>query len=167
VNSLVSRKEDFSRPWYKLARESIKDLDLRDKKVLDLGCGMGEFSRILHEMGAEVICVDLSDESVSYVKSLGFEVVKADLNDPLPYGDRSFDLVVLLDVLEHIFNSKDLLMEINRILKPEGYLLLSTPNSAFFVERIRFLFGKPILDEGYHCRFFTHKSGCLCFYSRC
>lgn len=51
-----------------------------------------------------------------------------------------------------------LIKEIWRILKHNGYLLISTPNYSFFGVRLRILLGQSIPDEGYHFRFFTYRS---------
>jgi SAM-dependent methyltransferase len=79
----------------------------------------------------------------------------ADLNRPLPLEADSFDLAVILDVIEHIPLADDLLLECGRVLKNGGLLLLSTPNVAWVLYRVQALMGRPPPGEGYHYRFFA------------
>ncbi len=149
------RNKPQERPWYKPAIELIKDLK-PPLEVLDLGCGLGEFSLKLRDLGFEVICVDGSENYVNYVKNLGFQALKSDFNEPLPFKNEQFNIVVCLETIEHIEKAEELVKEIYRILKPSGYLLISTPNYSFLGVRLKILLGKTIPDEGYHFRFFNY-----------
>jgi 2-polyprenyl-3-methyl-5-hydroxy-6-metoxy-1,4-benzoquinol methylase len=124
--------------------------------VLELGGGIGEFSRRMGLRGIEVTFVDLSEHNVRKARALGLDAHRLDLNDGLPsFDDGEFDGVVMLEVIEHIVAAEALLADVNRVLKPGGFLILSTPNFAFFVNRLRILRGGLSFDEGYHYRFFT------------
>ncbi len=129
-------------------------------KVLDLGGGTGEMSRRMKEKGIQVTFVDLNDNNIKRVKVLGIEsTYKKDLNNGLgEFGNEAFDGVVMLEIIEHIVAAEFLLKEVNRILKVGGFLIISTPNFAYFQNRLRILFGKLSVDEGYHYRFFTWSS---------
>lgn len=66
-----------------------------------------------------------------------------DLEKGLPmFIDNKFDCVTALEVLEHIYNTKRFLSEIHRVLKPNGYLILSVPNIVYLKYRLAFMFGK-------------------------
>jgi len=67
-------------------------------------------------------------------------------------------LAIALEVIEHITEAELFLKEAARILKPKGYLLLSTPNIAWWGYRLMALIGRPPKKEGYHFRFFTHRT---------
>lgn len=93
-------------------------------QVLDVGCGMGEFMNRISETGANVLGVDGSDRCVERG-----ECEQVDLEQsPLPYDDATFDVVVSLDVIEHLEDADLYLSEINRVLKFGGHVILSTPN---------------------------------------
>ena len=64
----------------------------------------------------------------------------------------------MLEIIEHVVAAEFLLQEIHRVLKPGGFVILSTPNFAFLLNRLRILAGRLSIDEGYHYRFFTVKS---------
>jgi SAM-dependent methyltransferase len=90
--------------------------------VLDLGAGIGAHARRLERAGVTVIAVD---------KHLANPRIWAcDLEEPLRWGGGLFDRVLLLDVLEHIENRRQLLSEIHRVLKPGGLLFVSAPNAG-------------------------------------
>ena len=64
----------------------------------------------------------------------------------------------MLELTERIVAPEALLSEANRVLKRNGFLILSTPNFAFLLNRLRIIFGTLSSDEGYHYRFFTVES---------
>lgn len=127
--------------------------------VLELGGGIGELSRRMTARSVDVTFVDLSEHNVRRARSLGLKAHRLDLNEGLPpFAAGDFDGVVMLEVIEHIVAAEELLLEVNRVLKPEGFLILSTPNFVFFLNRLRVLIGRLSVDEGYHYRFFTRRT---------
>lgn len=126
---------------------------------LEVGGGRSEFARQLRDQGYQVIITDLNPTSVQFAQQLGFQAYQQDLNDGLPlFAEAQFDGVTILEVIEHVVAVEFLLQEIHRVLKPGGFLILSTPNFVFWANRLRILFGNLSVDEGYHYRFFTVKS---------
>jgi 2-polyprenyl-3-methyl-5-hydroxy-6-metoxy-1,4-benzoquinol methylase len=155
------RTHNTSRPWYCYANELLYKLPLSEKDktaTLDIGCGVGEFMLTLREMGFAVEGIDGNREQMDMVASMGFEGKVADLESGLPYPNESFLLVTCLELIEHIARTEDLLKEIHRILRPGGYLLLSTPNFSFLNNRLHYLFGEPPCNEGLHLRYFTKQA---------
>jgi ubiquinone/menaquinone biosynthesis C-methylase UbiE/diadenosine tetraphosphate (Ap4A) HIT family hydrolase len=121
------------------------------QRILDVGCAGGHYLAALLDRGAHVVGVDGSAELLRRARArLGEEVqlVHRDLNEPLPmFGDGSFDGVVLALVYHHIDNREGLLSELRRVLKPGGWMVLSTSHpvsdwfqsggSYFAVEKVR------------------------------
>ena len=112
------------------------------KLVLDLACGTGYGSYYLALHGAKkTIGVDISEEAVGYAKDL-YEV--ADLHfevmdvRKLAFKDKSFDVIVAFEIIEHIREQEEFLKEIRRVLKDDGVLLISTPNSKVYSGKNRF-----------------------------
>jgi SAM-dependent methyltransferase len=108
-----------------------------NQKVLDLGAGHGAFSKRLHELGYDVSACDLFPELFRFGE---IECRKVDITEAFPYPDNAFDLVIAIEVSEHILDHEVFFGEVNRILKPGGKLYLSTPNIMSMKSRIRFLF---------------------------
>ena len=150
----VWRQFDLSRPWYQKAINLLPDLS--KQKIIELGSGQGELARIIKPLAKEITCVDDSPIYIRNLKGRGFKVIQADLNQRLPFQTSQFDGVVSLEVIEHLSNAGEFLKEINRILKPKGWLVISTPNIAWWGYRLFALIGQPPKKEGYHLRFFTH-----------
>jgi 2-polyprenyl-3-methyl-5-hydroxy-6-metoxy-1,4-benzoquinol methylase len=108
------------------------------KKLLDLSCGGGRTSERLAQLGFQVVATDYG---VPGPISNGIaRVGGVDLNCFLPFQSARFDGVDLVEVIEHIENQPQLVREINRVLKPGGMLLVSTPNVLNMMSRLRFLF---------------------------
>lgn len=106
------------------------------KRVLDVGCGAGVGTRLLLEAGAkDVVGVDIRPEALQLARQddprSDDAYVRHDLNQAMPFRDGEFDLVVALEVLEHVAEQKLLLAEIQRVLSEDGMALISVPNKAF------------------------------------
>jgi len=124
--------------------------------VLEVGGGAAEFSQRLRHLGHQVTFVDLSSSNVARAMALGFPAHQLDLNSGLPpFKTGTFDGVIMLEIIEHVVTAEHLLQEVHRVLKPGGFLILSTPNFAYWCNRLRILLGRVSQDEGYHYRFFT------------
>jgi len=109
--------------------------------ILDVGCGFGYGSTMLLQMCAQactVVAIDTSNTALSYAKRKysGPTYIRADAQ-AFPFKDMSFDSVVALEVIEHVDNDIHLLMEVHRVLRDEGILILSTPNTNHLTNRLR------------------------------
>ncbi|MEX0968762.1 MAG: class I SAM-dependent methyltransferase, partial [Bacteroidia bacterium] len=108
-----------------------------EMKVLDMGAGHGAFTSRLYDMGYDVHACDLFPEIFQFDK---VECRKVDITRKFPYEDNSFDLVIAIEVSEHILDHENFFSETGRILKPDGKLYISTPNILSLKSRFRFLF---------------------------
>jgi SAM-dependent methyltransferase len=99
--------------------------------LLDIGCGYGFFLKMAEERGWEAVGVDLDPKGIAYSKEcLHVNALLGDLKD-VRFPNSSFDLVTLWNVLDHIPDPLDLISEIHRVLKEDGYVFIRTPNSGW------------------------------------
>jgi 2-polyprenyl-3-methyl-5-hydroxy-6-metoxy-1,4-benzoquinol methylase len=110
------------------------------KKILELGTGDGELMNELRKRGCNVIGLDVFPRK--FLLEKGFDIRKHDLNKGLPFKKSLFDAVIGLEVLEHLYNPYEMMKEIKRVLKPNGYAVLSMPNTASLFCRIGQLYEK-------------------------
>ena len=121
--------------------------------VVDLGCGLGGYSKVLADRGFDVRGFDVVPEYVERARELG---VRADVYDGerLPLEDRSVDTVFLLEVIEHLEDPAPLLAEARRVAR--GSVLVTTPNCTQSFGRVPIEFSH-MLDVD-HKQFFTETS---------
>ena len=109
----------------------------RGKRVLDAGCGAGYGSAELAQAADSVVGVDRAAEAIDFARAsyalpnLRFEQASC---EALPHPGGSFDLVVAFEVIEHLDNWREFLMEAQRVLTPAGQLIISTPNKLYYTE---------------------------------
>ena len=124
------------------------------KRVLDLGCRSGALTRHLLE-GNEVVGLDVDRAALAKAEALGIEPVQADVEEPLPFDDGSFDAVVAGELLEHLQFPDALVSEIRRVLRPGGVIVGSVPNAFRLQSRLRFLRGRAPEDDPTHLHMFS------------
>lgn len=114
----------------------VSDDDIKNKRILDIGCGFGWFElnaikrKAKHIIGIETTNNDLKTAKKSIKNDkVSFQIGSA---LKLPFKDKSFDTVVSWEVLEHIPKNgeKRMFQEVHRVLKPNGIFYLSTPNQS-------------------------------------
>jgi SAM-dependent methyltransferase len=98
--------------------------------LLDLGCAGGAVTmRVAERVGAgRVIGAELVEHLAAAAEERGIEVLRADLGRPLPLGDASVDVVHSNQVIEHLQATDLFMREIRRVLRPDGYAVVSTNN---------------------------------------
>ncbi len=128
--------------------------------ILDVGCGSGENSVALAARGHRLSGIDLSPTAIERYRHHGFEGRAGNLETGIDYPESSFDLAFCSEVIEHMNSPERLAAEMFRVLKPGGMLVLSTPNSAFWLYRLFGLFGYTVseLQHPKHFQFFSRRS---------
>lgn len=105
-------------------------------RILDVGCGDGRAGGLgLKPYGADYVGVDISTTAVEAARARGLDARKIDDSGSLPFRDSEFDVVLCLEVIEHVIYPEVTLTEIRRVLKPSGVLILTTPNVAYWRRR--------------------------------
>jgi len=118
----------------------------RPLRIADLGCGYGSVSGPLAENGHHVYGVEVGDAALRALSERGIHAIKSDLTHALPIADGTMDVVLLLDVLEHLFNPLWLLAEVRRLLREGGAVVITVPLYFDILDRARILFSGSILS---------------------
>lgn len=121
--------------WWEGRRQLIKFLlkGKRPLKILDIGCGTGETLSYLKQMfpKAKLYGVDSSTSAIKYSKQRGHKNISKSLAEKLPFRDNTFDVVLFLDVLEHITADQKVINEAKRVLKKKGSIIITSPALGF------------------------------------
>lgn len=129
-------------PYRSLLWDAFSELDLKPgMRVLDAGCGTGNFERFIAGKSLPPIVVDGIDGSSGMLRAarrrcrdLDFvRFSSADLNDRLPFDDDTFDRVVSINVLYALEDHDEAVRELLRVLKPQGRLVVSSPLPTYRV----------------------------------
>lgn len=118
--------------WWHVGRKRILETFLgrislpKDSKILDVGCGTGETTKFLANFG-KVWGVDISRKALDFCREQGLERLEKSSATDLSFGDQSFDLVAMLDIVEHVEGDDRALREAHRVLDTGGQLLVTVP----------------------------------------
>ncbi len=145
--------------WSKKELESLYTFskDKLKSPILDFGAGEGVVSNYLIEKGYAVKAVDVVKKIQE--KRLEYKIIQ---NGKIPYPNKSFNTVTATDVLEHILDIDESILEISRVLKKNGNLVIVTPEYSL-IKRIiiaLFFWNKIFYPNNPHIRFFTKASLC-------
>lgn len=113
-------------------------------KILNVGAGDAGDVWYLAQKN-EVYAVDGSSVAIEKAKAHGIKAVIHNAASPLPYVDQIFDIVILKDILEHVYEPMLLLGEAARVLKKDGEIIISLPNHFYLFFRLRILFGGNLI----------------------
>lgn len=115
--------------------------NFKESSVLDIGCGDGFVLKKLLEKhrNIKVLGIDISPVAIEKAKQNGIDCQLLDITDRLPFEDNSFDSVLLLDVLEHMFEPEPVLREAVRVASK--YVYISVPNFVSLPARFQVLLG--------------------------
>jgi 2-polyprenyl-3-methyl-5-hydroxy-6-metoxy-1,4-benzoquinol methylase len=130
-------------------------------RVLDVGCGAGEFATALREAGATVVGVDVAREPLRRAAAadpaLDLRLWRS--GEPLPVEDAAFDVAWAGEVIEHVVDVAPWLSEVRRALRPGGELLVTTPHHGFArlvgLALSRRRFAEHFEPRSDHVRFFS------------
>jgi len=123
-------------------------------KVLDVGCGDGTTLSLIkrHYGNFQDFGFDISERAVKLAKDKGVNAFVQNADDPFPFPDSFFDVIICSEVLEHLVFPGKCVKEIYRVLRSGGVAIFSIPNLGFIKNRIRLLFGISPCDQGRFCR---------------
>ncbi len=152
-------------PWSHSPTAKAKKLVKPNSRVLDIGCASGYMAEQLKSKGCTVIGIEKDHKAALMARDYCQEIIEADVEhlESLPFPDGFFNVILCLDILEHLARPDILLSKLQRYLAVDGELIASIPNIARLEHRLRLLLGKfdysnsGALSKG-HLRFFTKKT---------
>jgi SAM-dependent methyltransferase len=132
-------------------------------RILDVGCGRGQLGTILRAKGNWVGGVEVSGDAAEIARHNLDAVWLFDIQQDWPTAlqQHDMDMVIISEVVEHVYDPVYVLSAVRNALKPDGRLILTTPNFMTWTNRLRFLFGgfayeeQGMFDFG-HIRWFTY-----------
>ena len=112
-----------------------------DSLILDIGCGVGDNLKSIYRSGPKFIGLEYSEKSLECAKRILPPSVELHHGSAtgVPFSNYSIDLVMCIEVLEHIPDQYQALREINRVLKEDGFLILSVPYRRWFPSYFTFM----------------------------
>ena len=136
---------------------------LSAKRVLDLGCGNGAFTKALVERGFETVGCDPDEDGLVFARenAPNAKFIKLGVyDDPAGLGEKDFDVVVSTEVVEHLYSPSALPRFAAQVLAPGGHLIVSTPYHGYLKNVLISLAGKwdfhhHPLDDGGHIKFWS------------
>lgn len=136
------------------ADEILKETSWKSKKVLDVGCGTGNFALKAAKMGAHVLGIDFAEEAIKIAKktrkhpNLTFE------NIDVTNVKERFDIIVSIGTLEHMDEPYKILKKLKSHLKPNGKIIITTPNwtnpRGYILMTLWYLFHAPVTLADLH-----------------
>ena len=136
--------ERFNAPYAELYRQrrmetlnALQNYCTAQGRILDLAAAGGNFTIAAAELGYQVTWNDLRSELVDYVKlkateELPIEYLSGNIFELGSEWEQAFDGVMALEVIEHVAHPNEFLEKLSRLIKPDGTIIVSTPNGAYF-----------------------------------
>jgi ubiquinone/menaquinone biosynthesis C-methylase UbiE len=115
-----------------VARYKFASRYVKGKKILDISCGTGYGSKILYNAGAtKVVGIDISSDTIDFAcakyKMNGLEFKVGNILD-IDFSENYFDIITCFETIEHVQSQEKAFIELERVLKPKGLLIISSPN---------------------------------------
>lgn len=115
--------------WMNFIESNFPLSNVNGKKVLEVGCGLGGFAKILHERGCDIAASDISAFIIEKARRLNpdIEFFVANIESDIKVKDNYYDVIFAFEVLEHLVNPQKALQNLKRKLKNGGALIFTTP----------------------------------------
>jgi SAM-dependent methyltransferase len=126
---LAAREESY----WSIATTVERLFPKRTAHILEAGCGLGYMTYALNKAGfPRVVGIDVAESAISYAREhYGCDYVVADIADYANHAPETFDVVIMVEVIEHLEDPIAFLAHAKKLLNPGGYLLCTTPNRSF------------------------------------
>ena len=145
-----------------------------DSQVLDIGCASGYLAEILKQKNCSVTGVELNPKAADQARRTCKNVIEGSIEDKTVLGSikDKYEYILMLDVLEHLVDPEAALLNLRSKLKPNGQIIISLPNIAYYAHRLslfflgRFEYQESGIFDRTHLHFYTLNSAQKLFKSR-
>jgi len=151
VGKMLGRKERWWEPEFVLPR--FEEEHGAGRRLLDVGCSVGTLLYPYHCRGWQVTGIDLDPKAVATARSVGLDARAVTL-EAADFAPASFDLITMMDVIEHVPDPHSLLQKIYGLLKPGGILKLKTPCAESV---IHYFYGPHWISNDTHLLYFSRR----------
>jgi 2-polyprenyl-3-methyl-5-hydroxy-6-metoxy-1,4-benzoquinol methylase len=133
LNEYYSSNYDVTRYFSSITEKRYNELldqfeaQRKTNKILDIGAGYGFFLEVAKKRGWEVYGSEITDEAIEHCEKKGITMFKGPVSD-IDFEKESFDIVVCIEVLEHLNTPLKFTKKVSELLRTDGYLYLTTPN---------------------------------------
>jgi ubiquinone/menaquinone biosynthesis C-methylase UbiE len=161
----TGKLKDFQLKWHKLNSYIPKDAAA---VIVDVGCGNGEIIKEMHFINPKARYIGLDVSNIALAKAStslpGVEFIKIIDGHSFPLPDASVDFIFASEVIEHVYDTEMAFLEMARIVRPGGCLLITTPYHGFLKNLliVSFTFDRHFDPTGPHVRFFSRRSLLTC-----
>jgi 2-polyprenyl-3-methyl-5-hydroxy-6-metoxy-1,4-benzoquinol methylase len=129
LNGHFNNKSELYLHLLHIATYEYAEKFVKNKTVLDFGCGSGYGTEMLSKNAAKVTGADISKEAVDYAKN-NYNSDNLDFKTISELTDQKFDVITSFQVIEHVPNDIEYVTKLKKLLNPGGYLLISTPDKT-------------------------------------
>ncbi len=161
---LPSTKDLLDDRFEKIVSMIIDEKPTIKIKVLDVGCGNGFIVQLVDEqIDCDLYGFDISKKKLDLAQNVGVNAILHDVTEPFPFPEKSFDIVICSEVLEHLLYPEKYIKSIYEVLKEDCIAIFTTPNYAAFQIRFYLLFNGysnfiEFNENKEHIRFYSKKS---------
>lgn len=130
ISYIDTFNKDVADEYFTNIHNSFKEYINKDSHILDMGAGRGEFSQFLQTLGyTNIIAVEPSKDNYEYMRANHLESLLADTFTIDQKTSLKFDLIILSHTLEHILDFKNALVNLKKLLSPNGIIYIEVPDS--------------------------------------
>ena len=152
IDKLTTQESGFA-VLDKYVNYLLKNIIKANDKILDYGCGTGYLTRQMRSRGISAYGLERSSDARKYALKIGIELYSNLVN----VGNKEYDCITLIEVIEHLLDPLEILKEINSKLTENGKIFITTPNVNGLRARIERAHWREI-EKKFHVVMFTEKS---------
>lgn len=139
-----------------IIQEILKKKNKKEVLFVDIGCGDGQFMKYVSEYGPHDLKINfIGIDKYVERKSFDFQLLNDDVEQKINLQDKTADIIVCAEIIEHLKNTDQFIQEVRRILKDDGDLIITTPNLASYFNRFLLVLGY----QPYHAEVSEIESG--------